>query len=551
MGKVPHGGKWNRFESAGHLDDFQAGDDSIRGFSRWSGVPRTSLQHWLYRAKRMDMPESAIRFFESLEGQEFLHALFVSMILELHERGNCSLEALSRFLRSTKLDRFVPSSKSSLAGSCAELEKAVADFASVEHGRMAAEMPEKQISVAQDETFPSGVCLVAIEPVSNFILLEEMADDRTTKTWDERMCEALAPLPVTVVQGVGDESKSLVKHVREGLCAHHSPDTFHIQQELTRGASAQLRLKVKRESVSLEHLKKETSDCERRKKDYEGKTVRPRGRPPAFDDHAAKARLREMEQVEKVREAMEAEKTFHAARREVSGCYHPYDLSTGLPQSPEKVESRLDKAFERIQKVTAHLPDVFKKKIEKAKRRVGDMKSTIIFFTAMVGIYLDNKRFDPHARMLLEDILIPASYLRQAASKIQDKAARLEVSSTVDLLTSDFNRGSGPFELYGDAERKGMLEAAEECAAFFQRSSSAVEGRNGQLSLKHHNLHRLTGRKLKCLTALHNFHTKRKDGTTPAQRFFENKHPNLFEHLLKTLKPPGRPRIATRLAMAA
>ena len=96
----------------------------------------------------MDMPELGIRFFESLEGQEFLHALFVSMILELHERGNCSLEALSRFLRSTKLDRFVPSSKSSLAGSCAELEKAVADFASVEHGRMAAEMPEKQISVA-------------------------------------------------------------------------------------------------------------------------------------------------------------------------------------------------------------------------------------------------------------------------------------------------------------------------------------------------------------------------------------------------------------------
>ena len=97
-----------------------------------------------------------------------------------------------------------------------------------------------------------------------------------------------------------------------------------------------------------------------------------------------------------------------------------------------------------------------------------------------------------------QHILIPASYLRQAASKIQDKAARLEVSSTVDLLTSDFNRGSGPFELYGDAERKGMLEAAEECAAFFQRSSSAVEGRNGQLSLKHHNLHRLTGRKREC-----------------------------------------------------
>ena len=64
---------------------------------------------------------------------------------------------------------------------------------------------------------------------------------------------------------------------------------------------------------------------------------------------------------------MEAEKTFHAARHEVSECYHPYDLSTGLPQSPEKVESRLNKAFERIHEVTVSLPDVFKKRLTKRK----------------------------------------------------------------------------------------------------------------------------------------------------------------------------------------
>jgi hypothetical protein len=53
-----------------------------------------------------------------------------------------------------------------------------------------------------------------------------------------------------------------------------------------------------------------------------------------------------------------------------------------------------------------------------------------------------------------------------------------------------------------------------ECADLFQRSSSAVEGRNGQLSLHHHGRHRLSDRKLAALTAVHNFHIRRADGTT-------------------------------------
>ena len=34
----------------------------------------------------------------------------------------------------------------------------------------------KAITCCLDETFPSGICLVGMEPVSNFILIEEMAD---------------------------------------------------------------------------------------------------------------------------------------------------------------------------------------------------------------------------------------------------------------------------------------------------------------------------------------------------------------------------------------
>ncbi|MEF8770227.1 DUF6399 domain-containing protein [Candidatus Accumulibacter contiguus] len=44
-----------------------------------------------------------------------------------------------------------------------------------------------------------------------------------------------------------------------------------------------------------------------------------------------------------------------------------------------------------------------------------------------------------------------------------------------------------------------------------QRSSSGVEGRNGQLALHHQGRHRLSDRKLAALTVVHNYHIRRAD----------------------------------------
>ncbi|MCP3866935.1 MAG: ISAs1 family transposase [Gammaproteobacteria bacterium] len=72
--------------------------------------------------------------------------------------------------------------------------------------------------------------------------------------------------------------------------------------------------------------------------------------------------------------------------------------------------------------------------------------------------------------------------------------------------------------------------------------SSAVEGRNGQLSLYHHGCHRLGDSKLAALTAVHNFHIRRADGTTAAERFFGRAHTPLFEQLIDRMPLPPRPR---------
>ena len=86
------------------------------------------------------------------------------------------------------------------------------------------------------------------------------------------------------------------------------------------------------------------------------------------------------------------------------------------------------------------------------------------------------------------------------------------------------------------------MKKGQEMAEIFQRSSSCVEGRNGVLSLNYHCFHRLNERSLKVLTIIHNFDTRREDGTTAAERFFEAKHENLFESLVTNVRIPGRPK---------
>ena len=98
-------------------------------------------------------------------------------------------------------------------------------------------------------------------------------------------------------------------------------------------------------------------------------------------------------------------------------------------------------------------------------------------------------------------------------------------------------------DIYGAAANQSekIKNIAEQCAQLFQRSSSCVEGRNGYLALRHHSSHQLSDRKLGTLTVIHNYFIIRPDGTTPAERFFEQKPENLFQFLLDNLSLPARP----------
>jgi Family of unknown function (DUF6399) len=122
---------------------------------------------------------------------------------------------------------------------------------------------------------------------------------------------------------------------------------------------------------------------------------------------------------------------------------------------------------------------------------------------------------------------------------------RLPSASVPPLFDPDGTLG----ELSVMKQNHLKAEAAK-LAEVFQRSSSNVEGRNGYLSLRNHQLRGLDHpRKRACLTAIHHFFLTRPDGTTAAERFFGQQPRSMFAAILAAVEIPPAPLRPPRRAV--
>jgi hypothetical protein len=176
------------------------------------------------------------------------------------------------------------------------------------------------------------------------------------------------------------------------------------------------------------------------------------------------------------------------------------------------------------------------------------MQATITFFWSMIAAWLTGWGYDAEVQQWLRHELIPAYYLRRVAQKARPAAERQRLQTLATKVLARARSPDGPWGRFDPVQQAALESRAQQCADLFQRSSSCVEGRNGQLSLRHHSLHHLTARKLQALTVLHNYAVQRVDGSTAASRFYGAPPQDLFEWILRRLPLPARPRAARHAA---
>jgi hypothetical protein len=538
--------QWNRVEQAEKLrtsSDFAKAGESERSMAKRLGVPRTTVQHWRGRKAANEAPAVVVEFFESPEGTVILHQLLMGAHFVITLLGSGGIRLVCQFLELSGLSAFVASSYGVQQRINAALEEAVVEHARTQREQLTQDMPTKTITVCEDETFHPDICLVGLEAVSNFILLEEYAENRSAQTWTSALQSALEGLPVEVIQATSDEAKGLRRHAQHDLGAHHAPDLFHVQHEVVKATGVMLARQVRHAEQTVVDSTEALNKHRQAAVDYRSARRRPPGRPPAFGERISQAHQQLVEAELDLEEAQDRKAEAGEQIREIGAAYHPYRLETGQAQSVEDVSHRLEACWERLNEIAqaADLPERCVKKLRKARRVTGDLLSTVGFFFATIQAKIEALNLTPEIEEATYRYLIPAIYLDRVAEKTQDREQRGQLRQRVAVLLASVEQAEGALSRLDNDERHVLEQVAVECAELFQRSSSCVEGRNGQLALQHHARHRLTNRKLAALTAVHNYYIRRPDGTTAAERFFGRRPAPLFDVLLDKVPLPGRP----------
>jgi hypothetical protein len=535
---------WKREESTAELAAFEMESSwatSQRTFSREHKVPRTTLQYWMERKAMLDASPAEIGFFESPAGLLCLHRLLSALHFVFGFLGPSGLRMIMQVVELSRLRPFVANSFGSHQKLAVGMEKQICTYGVQEQQRLAQQMPPKDITACQDETFHPAPCLVAIEPVSNFILLETYAKGRDAATWNEKFKAALCGLRVRVIQSTSDEGKGLLAHVRSGLGAHHSPDLFHGQQELSRATSIALAGQVRQAEQKAEDAAARVARAAEQARAWAQSSHGP-GRPPNFEQRAVEAAATLDSAAADLEATRVRQERAHQAIRGIGQAYHPVDLKTGEPRSPAQVTQALEQHFATIATIAneAALPERCQQGIRKAHRLLPLFTSTLAFFHTEVRTRMGSLGLRPDIAEAVEKHLVAAAYLERAAPKARPADTRAPLRELAVGLR-DHPQLVGALAALDSEVRARVERVASECADLFQRSSSCVEGRNGQLSLQHHGLHRISASRLQALTVVHNFFLRRPDGTTAAERFFGAKPADLFDRLLLRLPKPARP----------
>jgi len=484
-------------------------------------IPRCTLQHWHKSSISADELDA---FFAGPVGVAFLHRT-VSAALFVIQYRNCGSRGLQEFLQLSGLDRWAASSTGTVYAFACRWEAEIANFGKEQRQILSEGMPKRKIALSEDETFHVGrPCLVAIELLSNYILVEQYAEQRREEDWNSAVREALKGLNVEILSSTTDGGTALAAHVKRELKTEQAPDLFHVQQDFTRATAGPLKAQERELENEVEKAQK-TLNRIVKKQGEDSEAAREAGRAKNLKTYGLDLRKKRREEVK-------------AAIKGIGQDFHPINPETGKWETTEGVQAKLEARVEKIETAAqeSKLGETCLKKIAKAKNQIAPMLAYLAYFFLLLKRVLEDQDMIPETKQFFQEVLIPLAYCELVFKKTPTKGRKVLEANLEKLRTK---AREGPLQ---GKELEELRQLAGEVASWFQRSSSCVEGRNGVLDMKHHGSHRLSSQRLSALTAVHNFHVRRLDKTTPAERFFQKKHGKLFEIVLEKVPFLGKPR---------
>jgi hypothetical protein len=216
--------------------------------------------------------------------------------------------------------------------------------------------------------------------------------------------------------------------------------------------------------------------------------------------------------------------------RAIGQAYHFVDVERGVRRNGKLIAGDIQQHIDTIRTIAQqeHLSETCMDRLEKAQRGVPKMQATVECVSGYVRQQVNRLELAPPPSFALQAPLIPSYSLDRVAQR-RTVTEGEPLRELAERRRAPLCEPGGTFGQLSAEAQAQLHQRAQTLAAVFQRSSSNVEGRNGYLSLRNHQLRGLDlPRTRECLTAIHNFFLTRPDGTTAAARFFGQKPRSMF-----------------------
>jgi len=503
------------------------GKQSVRRLAERTGLAKSSVHRHLQAVKRRDRyPESS--FWETEAGRTWLIRLVVATLFLFGLKRGVGAETLSEFFGCLHLEAHVGCSPSALRSvmhtlECIILETAAAwEKEGVAHGEI------RPVIGAVDETFLQRMMLVFMDLASGYLLMEEVAADRSYDTWYGGINGRLKTFGTEVLYLVSDRAKALVKLAHTGLGCLSIPDVFHLSHDLAKGYSLAIFGRLRQAKQALEQAKQRLEAA-------------LQACPPAREQaQQAQASVAACET--SVQHWQDVRSAYRERLANVSRIMHPWRLADSTRQTSQEVERQLQAELHALETLLATngLP-VKRDTLDKVRKQLAGVSALVDFWWQTVRQDLAQIAMTPRWTPWVEELLLPLMYWKEQLSRTRGAAQKAQIALVLQAVQEAFERHPCTVQLTPEV-LVGWKAWAGEHARAFQRASSAVEGRNGYLSQMHHNHRGLPMRRYQVWTVLHNFACRAADGTTPAARFFRRAFPDLFESVLSQVGALPLPR---------
>jgi hypothetical protein len=502
------------------------GRQGIRRIAQQTGFSKSSVHRLTQAMERRGVhPESWL--WETEDGRRWLTRLVVATLYLFGLKRGVGIDTMSEFFARLRLETQVGCSPSALRGVMQALEKTSVETAQAWEKQATTTGEVREIIGAVDETFLEQMILVFMDLKTGYLLLEEVAEDRTYTTWKALVDERLKALGTQVLYLVSDRAKALIQLAEQGLECLSMPDFFHLMHEIVKGYSLALGRRVRQAHKEI--------------KAAQEALARIQGLPHAAHDAPEAKALVDTRQAEVTRWE-EGHNTYRRLLETLSFTLHPFSIADSAPQTSAQVENQLKTAIEAIEVFAQHhqlpaRPDA----MTKVRKQVPALAALVDFWWQGVQQDLEPFLLSPQWRQWVHECLLPMAYWDHQVARTRCRRRKAKMQAAWEAVRAAFTQHAITQRLAPQVLADWHAWATDRVKAF-QRASSAVEGRNGYLSQMHHNHRGLPKRRYKVWTVLHNFDCRAADGTTPASRFFRRGFPDLFETVLAQIDDLPRPR---------